>query len=67
MNYLRVILVTHMIVFIGIVLFGPGLSNKRVNQKKQQQRNKLERWAIINREFVEYTQEEAEWRAKYVR
>lgn len=50
-------------IYIIILILGTRKSNTAVTKEKKP----LETWAIIGREFVEYTQEEAEWRAKYVK
>lgn len=51
-------------IYIIILILGTRKSNTAVSKEKKKP---LETWAIIGREFVEYTQEEAEWRARYVK
>ncbi len=51
-------------IYILILILGTRKSNTAVVSKEKKP---FETWAIIGREYVEYTQEEAEWRARYVK
>lgn len=59
---MQILLVFSTFVFVLIVTLVADKSNAPIAEKEP-----LEMWAIIGGEFVEYTLEEAEWRARYVR
>lgn len=58
----RVILIGFLLLSIAILLKGYGKSNRSVSNK----RKPVETWAIIGREFIEFTEEEIEWRSQNV-
>ncbi len=59
---MQILLVLSTFVFVLIVALVLNKSNAPFEEK-----DPLEMWAIIGGEFVEYTLEEAEWRARYVK
>ncbi len=57
----QVVLIVFLLLFIGIVLSTGKKSNRAVAKRQ------AETWAIIGREFIEFTEEEMEWRSQYVK
>ncbi len=58
---LQLFLISTFITYILIVIFGVEKSNADVSRKKS-----LDTWAIIDREYIEFTPEEMEWRRENV-
>lgn len=54
---LQLFLISTFITYILIVIFGVEKSNADVSDKKD-----IDTWAIIGREYIEFTPEEMEWR-----
>ncbi len=63
MKLQQTIVLVFLCIYILIVILGTRKSNTAVAHK----RKPLDTWAIIDNEFVEFTEEEIEWRESYVR
>ncbi len=59
MKLQQTIVLVFLCIYILIVILGTRKSNTAVARKT------VETWAIIDNEFVEFTEEEIEWRQHY--